>query len=200
MVQTLGSAVGRICSPERWQRLYRKRDLDNYSRIGHDIAHRGFAKCISQRIRANYQQSQFHSVTGNAFIELLLVLPVLLLLILGLVTATTLTMANLSAGQAAENGLSVWVQGNSQIEASQAVTNTLVADGYSAQGISDRFYTQNAMRSVEVSIPVYLWDVGRVGQVNVTRTGPPLPATSPSVSGGGGTGQPIVILHHFPMW
>lgn len=210
MVDIVERAGGRILGPRRGKRLHRKRDMDHCRGAGDDFAHRIVKKRLNQRLWPNYSKSQYHSVAGNAYIELLLVLPVLVVVFLGLATVASLFMGNVAVSQAAEQGVLAWSTGDSTSAVGQVVNTALAQQGYRGTAPTTTFVASGNMKTLTVSVPMKVLNLGTLSTVSssrsITTVAPqsvsPSPAPAPTSGGGGGShqGGGGTVYHHFPMW
>jgi len=205
MGDTMGRSLSRIHGEKRGERLHRKWNMDYRSCTGHDNADRVPAKCFDNRVWTNYSESQHDSIKGNAYIELMLVLPILVLVFLGLATVVSLFMGNMAVSQAAELGAVAWSNGQNSADVDGVVNQTLSSEGYTGSPTTS-LASDGDIKTVTVTIPMHLFNLGRAGSVSASRSVTSIaapPTTSPttsSPSGGGGSGGGGYIYHHFPMW
>ncbi len=204
MVETMEQSDGRVLRPRRRQRLHRKWDMDHRGGTSHDLTDRSFAQRLNQRFWPNYSKSQRDSITGNAYVEMLLVLPVLIAVFLGLATVTSLFLGKMAVSQAAEVGAQALVAGQSSSEVAQAVTDTLSQEGYQGTGVDTAETINGDSDTLRVSLPYTLWNTGTSTTISAVRTLTTMTGSSSSAgsSGGGGSGGGSggYIYHHFPMW
>lgn len=190
--------------------------MDNYRRTGDDIAHRSATQRVSHRFWSNYEQPQWDSVAGNAYIEMMLVLPVLVAVFLGFATVASLFLGNMAVSQAAQNGVQALASGQSAAEVAQVVSETLQQEGYHGVPTTTTITSGNR-QTVDVSLPYTLWNTGSSTSISAERTLTTLSNSNQKVSqsagGGGGSGGTTVspvstgggggnggtVYHHFPM-
>lgn len=205
MAYYLDDSRGRIVAQDRRKRFYRKRDLDNRGGSRHDSAHRNLARCLSQSFWPNHPKSRHHRVAGNAYIELMLVLPVLVAVLLGLVTVGGLIVGNVAVGQAAEQGVQALATGQSATSVDQLVDQSLINEGFH-QTPTVTQTNQGHMQEVMVSVPYPLLLTHQTATIEASRSiamppnnGGSSPPPPPSGSGGnssGGSGG--YVYRHFP--
>ena len=182
--------------------------MDNYRGSGDDIAHRSLAQRFNYRFRANYSRSERDSIAGNAYIEMILVLPILVAVFLGLATVTSMFLGKMAVSQAAQNGVQAWAAGDSVLQVDQVVASTLNQEGY--HGVpSTTASAQGNAKTVSVTVPYTLWNTGGATHIAVSRTLTILPkvtsqkSPSPIITVGGSSGYGGgggYVYHHFPMW
>ncbi len=197
----VAGSTGRTTFKKRGQCIHRERDLDHRGGVGDDRPHRITKNRISTRFWSNHAKSRNHSVAGNAYIELLLVLPVLVTVFLGLVTVASLVMGNMAVSQAAQDGVTAWASGDSISSVEATVADVLQQEGVQANPVTT-LVSHGGQKSVTVSIPMKILNTGTVGTVSASRTITALasPSSGGTVTGGTGRGQGGVVYHHFPRW
>ncbi len=138
---------------------------------------------------------------------MMLVLPVLMVVFLGLATVGGLFLDHVAVGQAAQQGLQTWAEGQSSRGAEADVNRVLASQGISGASITAS--RSSNVRTLRVSVPVRLWNTGKTATVTASRSMASLPAPGQSpppqgppvtTGGGGGGGGTTIIYHHFPMW
>ncbi len=179
MAGTLGRATRRVIETERGQRLYRKWDLDNNRRSGDDTAHRGLAQRVGQCVWSNHQQFERYSIKGNAFLEIVLVLPLFWLLVSGLVGTFQYIAESYAVGQAAEAGVVALASGASVALVQQDVVQVLNQEHYNTGGLVMRAVVGSPVDSVTVALPFHVTGVSLPLSVGAIRTSPAI------VTGGG---------------
>ena len=200
MANNLGRSTGFAVFKARWQRLHREWHLDNSGRLGDDLAHRGAPQCLNHRLRANNEQPQRDSVAGNAYVEMLLVLPILIAVFLGLATVASLFLGKMAVSQAAEAGAQALASGQNQTAVARVVSNTLHQEGYQGTGFNTKETINGASDSVTVSLPYTLWNTGAATTLRAARTLTTVSGSGSSSGSSGGGGGGGIIYHHFPMW
>ncbi len=180
MGRNLGQTLGRIYGQTRGQRFHRKRDLDNNSRSGDDYPHRGVAQRVGQCFWSNYQQSEHHSIKGNAFLEIVLVLPLFWLLISGLVGTFQYIAESYGVGQAAEAGVVALASGLAVTVVQHDVVQVLAQEGYSTVGLTLTTTVGSPVDSVKVVLPFHFTGLMLPMSVGAIRTSPVI------ATGGGG--------------
>lgn len=167
MAEILGRTLVDLPLAARWQRLYRKWDLDHHRRPRNDRANRSIAKRLGQRVRANYQQSQYDSV-GSVFIELALVLPLLLMVIWGSIAVFQVIQVDLALNNAAIIGIQAAFNGASANSVQTSVDSALEQSGISPGLVTADLVTNPSEEILHLSTAVTVPIVGPV-TINATQ-------------------------------
>jgi hypothetical protein len=179
MVEKMGTRIPSQMEGQKGQRIYRKRNLDNYCRACHDLTDRGLAQCTGQSFQPDYQQPQLDpldhgvhvkNIRGSSFIELLLVLPVFLTLVWGSLGIFLWAQESYAAGQVAQIGVSAWASTDSVETAQGDVSETLEADGYSPQTVRTEYIRHGSLDRVTVSLPFQAVFWGKHPEISASRS------------------------------
>jgi type II secretory pathway pseudopilin PulG len=204
MVETVGQSDDRVLRARRRQCLHRKWDMDHSGCPRYDLANRSVAQRTDQRIWPNHARLKWNSIAGNAYIELMLVLPILVAIFLGLATLVSLFLGHVAVTQAAEQGVQALAAGDNAQQVSQIVATTLNQEGYAGDPTTTSAVNGNS-HSVTVSVPYTLWNTGGTTTIAASETLTTLSTagssgSATSAGGGGGGGSGGIVYHHFPMW